>query len=108
MEKKGIKPRKRWICTGTTNQEDFDWKPRRSGRIKRCYLCKREKNEWSRCITGKGANHFDGLPITLHLLEVDLDNGKTYGFYLCEECRLLLKLPKSIVRYEINFDSPPY
>jgi hypothetical protein len=92
MVRKRNAKNKRWVSTGRTTREDVDLKLTRRGRIKECYLCKRDRRCYSLYLIDKSKNPVNVLEMDLNLLEVDLKNGSKFGFYLCDDCCLLLRL----------------
>ncbi|UCB43221.1 MAG: hypothetical protein JSV77_00825 [Dehalococcoidales bacterium] len=57
--------------------------------VKTCYMCKREEGEDAVRINEDGAS-FQLPPIELELYEIVMTEGINFGYWLCNECVLLL------------------
>jgi len=61
--------------------------------VKACYLCKREEGEES-VLLPEADDETIHLPlIKLRLYEVDMTDGVKFGYWLCNECAVLLSEP---------------
>lgn len=57
--------------------------------VKACYLCKREENEDAVRVYEDGSL-FQLPPVELELYEIEMAEGINFGYWLCNECVLLL------------------
>ena len=82
-------------------------KPRLRSGVRHCYLCRRERGEESLMVHGK-REMWAYPPVKLNLYKVDLSNGGKFGFYLCDECCILLKVFSQVASTELirNRDLP--
>ena len=95
----GKKKKRLIIVTGKTKRQMID-EMRTMGfvekqgiqpvEVKGCYLCKREEGEETVLLPEGDDETIHLPPIKLRLYEVDMTDGVRFGYWLCNECAVLL------------------
>ena len=85
---------KRQMIDETRTMEFVEEQGIRPPEVKGCYLCKREEGEESVLLPEGGDETIHLPPIKLRLYEVDMVDGVRFGYWLCNECAVLLSEPR--------------